>query len=225
MTTDAGTNPEGGKPAAEADAGKTVNEGIKAAADAKKAESGAKPEKQEAAKAEDGKAKGEEKPAPKATQKAEGPPKEYKLSLPKGSLLSKDDVAEFEKEAKELGLSEDDAKAALELQNEAVAKYVQRSTEVSETWIEESKKDKEIGGDGFEKNVELAKRVVDRFGSSKLKKVLNDSKLGNHPEVLRFCISVGRAMAEDTLVTSAAVASKEPARPEDRLWPNMSKEK
>ncbi len=49
-------------------------------------------------------------------------------------------------------------------------------------------------------NVELAKRVVDRFGTDPLKKSLSESGLGNHPELVRLLVRIGKSMSEDQLV-------------------------
>jgi hypothetical protein len=58
-------------------------------------------------------------------------------------------------------------------------------------WIDETKADKEIGGDKLDATLATAKRALDAYGSPQFIEMLNQSGLGNHPEVVRFCAKVG----------------------------------
>lgn len=42
---------------------------------------------------------------------------------------------------------------------------------------------------------------MDKFGSPELKQYLNETGLGNHPELVRIFANIGKAMSEDGLVT------------------------
>lgn len=66
-----------------------------------------------------------------------------------------------------------------------------------ESWAAALKTDGEIGGKNFDANVQVAQKAIARFGSPALKKVLNATGLGNHPEFVRFCLKVGQAISED----------------------------
>jgi len=140
--------------------------------------------------------------------KARVVPEKYELKLPDGSPLNAkalDQVASF---AKEKGLTQDEAQAILERESAVLASYVdsqkQELAQKQKEWVESIKTDKEIGGDGFNKTIEMAKRVVDRFATDSLKKALNDSGLGNHPELVRFVARIGKAMSEDQLILPSA---------------------
>jgi len=139
--------------------------------------------------------------APKAAAKA---PEKYELKMPDGSLLDAGAIERTATYAKERGLSNEDAQAVLERDHATIMSYADaQKAMVSEklaAWVEDVKADKELGGDNFGKSVELAKRVVERFGTDAFKKALNESGLGNHPELVRVFVRIGRSMAEDTLV-------------------------
>ncbi len=51
----------------------------------------------------------------------------------------------------------------------------------------------------FDKNVNLAKRAVARFGGQELQKFLDETQLGNDPRVIRAFDKVARKVGEDTL--------------------------
>lgn len=127
-------------------------------------------------------------------------PEKYELTLPEGSQLTAQDVEKTTAIAKEWGLSNEEAQELLNVRHEAVSEYVNRANKEIGSWLGKAKSDKEIGGDNFGKNAELAKRVVDRFGTEEFKKALNDTGLGNHPELVRIFAKIGRSISEDTLV-------------------------
>jgi hypothetical protein len=135
-------------------------------------------------------------------------PDKYDLKLPKDSPLSKESVERIALISKERKLSQEQAQALLETESNAVTSFTSLQQDEFKkqvgAWAEQAKSDKEIGGDGFVQNAELAKRVVDKFGSAELKKQLDDTGLGNHPELLRFCVRLGKSMKEDSLVLGGA---------------------
>ncbi len=54
-------------------------------------------------------------------------------------------------------------------------------------------------GQAFDKNVNLAKRAVARFGGQELQNFLDETQLGNDPRVIRAFDKVARKVGEDTL--------------------------
>ncbi len=152
--------------------------------------------------------KGAPPPVPDANKGTEGSarvvPDKYDLKLPDGSLLNAKATEEIASFAKEKKLTQEEAQAILERESALLASYVdsqkQQLAQQQKEWVESIKTDKELGGDGFNKNIEMAKRVVDRYGTDSFKKALNDSGLGNHPELVRFVSRIGKIMSEDQLV-------------------------
>lgn len=120
--------------------------------------------------------------------------------------------------ARELGLSNEKANALLKHDVQTVSKYAedvqaQHANNVN-AWLGQVKADKEIGGEAFDANAELAKRVIGRFGTDAFKDALNKTGLGNHPELVRFVVRLGKTMSEDQLVvpgSAGAPVSKDPA--------------
>jgi len=160
-----------------------------------------------------GETKAEETKAEVKTEEAQKAPEKYDLKVPDGSQLSAEQVDKIASYAKEQGLSNEAAQKLLESQHEAISSIeAERQAQFKETvdaWKEQAQKDAEYGGDHFSRNVELAKRVVSRYGSEEFQRALDESGFGNHPELLRVFVRIGQAMGEDRLVTSAAGASSQ----------------
>jgi hypothetical protein len=65
-------------------------------------------------------------------------------------------------------------------------------------WAEQARKDPEIGGQHFDKTVRKAKAVIHRFGTAALKQELNESGLGNHPELVRFIWKIAQELERNS---------------------------
>lgn len=135
-------------------------------------------------------------------------PEKYELKLPEGSPLKTDHLEKIVSYAKERGLSNEDAQALLERENAAVADFVNGQKEIlkstTETWVKEVEQDKELGGEAYKQNVAYANNVVKKFGSPAFIKTLNETGLGNHPELVRVFARIGKIMANDKLVVAGA---------------------
>ncbi len=159
-------------------------------------------------------------PEPKLPEPPKLPDK-YDLTIPKDSLLDPSIVDEISAYAKEKGLSNEAAQGLLERESKAVSSFRESQDsevkEIRDSWLGEAENDKEIGGDDFKKNAELAKRVIDRFSTVEFKKTLNETGFGNHPEVIRIFTRIGKLMGEDVLARSGVQGSGEKSM-EDVLY-------
>lgn len=128
----------------------------------------------------------------------------FDLKLPEKSMLDAAHVDKVVSYAKERGLSKEQAQALLERENSVVSEFANNQKETLKSksleWVEEAKRDKELGGETFPQNMEMAKRVVDRFGTDAFKQALNETGLGNHPELLRVFARIGKAMGSDQMI-------------------------
>jgi hypothetical protein len=91
---------------------------------------------------------------------------------------------------------------------------------VSAEWEAAITADKDIGGDKLPENLAIAKKALADFGTPALTELLEKSKLGNHPEVIRFMVKAGKAISQDSrLVTGGHATTIESAA--QRMYPNM----
>ncbi|MEP9339133.1 peptidase [Enterobacter kobei] len=148
-----------------------------------------------------------EKPADKPDdkeQKQDGAPEKYEFKAGEGFELDTEALKDFEPVARELNLTNEQAQKLVDAYPKILAGVQQRQAEAwqaqTEQWAADVKADKEIGGDKLTANLSVAQRALDLFGTPELKTYLNDTGLGNHPDLVKAFVKIGKAMSEDGMV-------------------------
>lgn len=156
------------------------------------------------------------------TDEQKGAPQQYEtFKAPEGLELDPSSLESFTEVAKELNLSQEDAQKVIDKVSPVMAaKQQEVLTELKTQWVKDTSSDKEFGGDKLTENLGMAKRALDTFGTPELTTLLNETGLGNHPEVIRAFYRAGKAISEDGFVkgTTSAPVEQDPAR---RLFPNQ----
>lgn len=154
-------------------------------------------------------------------------PEKYDLKLSEGSLLDAKSLETAAAQAKALGLSNEQAQAFLNEKDSLVRGIVEQQKQALDAratrWAEDVKNDKEIGGEALNENVETAKRFVQRFASDAMKKELDDTGLGNHPELIRMLSRAGKMMKEDTTIFPGAKGGSGAVAMEDVFYGDKNK--
>jgi hypothetical protein len=147
-------------------------------------------------------------------------PEDYTLTMPEGVQLDSVAADEFKAIAKELKLDQAGAQKVADIGAKMAQRQAEAHTKLVETWVEQVKADKDIGGDKLTENLAVAKKALDTFGTPELRDVLNSTGLGNHPEVIRAFYKAGKAISEDRFIPgSPKGAEADPAR---KLFPSMN---
>lgn len=148
-----------------------------------------------------------EKPADKPDdkeQKQDGAPEKYEFTAGEGVELDTEALKDFEPVARELNLTNEQAQKLVDAYPKILAGVQQRQAEAwqaqTEQWAADVKADKEIGGDKLTANLSAAQRALDLFGTPELKEYLNTTGLGNHPDLVKTFVKIGKAMSEDGMV-------------------------
>jgi hypothetical protein len=130
-------------------------------------------------------------------------------------------TTEFTAIAKELKLDQAAAQKLADIGAKMAQRQADAHAQLVETWTEQVKTDKEIGGDKLAENLGVARKAIDTFGSPELKALLNSTGLGNHPEVVKLAFKVGKAISEDGFVSGSPKGNttNDPAK---KLFPNMN---
>lgn len=154
----------------------------------------------------DGKKQEGDKPAEKKeSDKPEGAPEKYEFQAAEGVELDTEALKEFEPVAREMNLTNEQAQKLVDVYPKILAGVQQRQVEAwqqtTEQWAADVKADKEIGGDKLPSNLSAAQRALDQFGTPELKEYLNTTGLGNHPDLVKTFVKIGKAMSEDGMVT------------------------
>jgi len=139
--------------------------------------------------------------AAKAAQ-AKGAPEKYSdFTVPEGVEVNQPMLEEFKTTAKELNLTQEAAQKLIDLQ----VKHVQGISEgllktfneTLTTWKKETVQ--ELGAD-YKKELVYAGKAIDKFGTPELRVLLNQTGVGNHKELVKFFVKIGKAVSEDTFV-------------------------
>lgn len=135
----------------------------------------------------------------------EGAPETYEFKAPEGSTFDPLVVDALSAQAKDLNLSQEKAQALMEATHKVIAEQRDATLLAARTsWTELTKADKEIGGDA---ELAVARKAIETFGTPELRQMLNESGLGDHPEVVRTFFRVGKAISEDTFVAGGKGAT------------------
>lgn len=138
-------------------------------------------------------------------------PEAYTAAAPEKSLLDAESVKRVHAGARGAKLTNEETQHVIGLVDAEVKAFWDAKTaayqKTASEWVGAVAADKEIGGDKLEANVELAKRVVAKFGSDALKEMFKHTGLGNNPEFVRLMVRIGKTMSDDQLVVPGAQSS------------------
>jgi len=139
-----------------------------------------------------------------------GAPEKYAdFVLPEGQSVNKELLEKALPLFKELGLSQENAQKLVALQAESAKSYAETTlanfNEQIKTWKDDSTK---MFGAKANEEFGIAAQAINRFGTPELKAVLNETGLGNHPELVKFFNQVGHAIKEENPVDGKRVEEK-----------------
>lgn len=163
--------------------------------------------------------------ASKPEDKPQGAPEEYaEFTAPEGVTFNPEALTDLKALAKEHNLSQEAAQKFADLGAKAVQKaqdgFRDQIEQAQAQWTADSRADKEFGGDKLPENLSVAKRALDTFGTPELAKMLGESGLGNHPEIIRAFYRVGKAISEDKMVPGQTKPAETDAL--KKLYPTMN---
>ena len=163
----------------------------------------------------------EQEAAPEAETKTEGAPEAYEFKAPEGREFNPEVLAQFAEVSKELNLTQESAQKMLDKIAPAIASRQEAAmAEARAQWVASTKADSEIGGDALAENVGIANKAFKDYGTPELQKLLDESGLGEHPELIRWAYRVGKATSPDGFV--AGRGSNTQTDPAKVLFPNMN---
>lgn len=145
-------------------------------------------------------------------QQVEGAPERYDFKAGEGVSYDAAVIDAYSEVAKELNLSQDNAQKVLDKMAPVIAaRQSEQIAALHADWANSSKADKEFGGEKLAENLGTAKKAMDAFATPELRTLLNDTGLGNHPEVIRMFYRAGKSISEDSFVAGRATSAKSAA--------------
>lgn len=165
---------------------------------------------------------GNEQPA--ETVAPTGAPEAYAdFAVPDGMAIDQGVADDLKTLARELNLPQDQAQRIADLGARQAQRWADAQAkalnDASEAWIKATKSDAELGGHRLNDVLAAGRRAMDAFGTPALKGLLNETRLGNHPELIRFIARVGKAISDDTFVSGDRSAGTRGGDMASRLYP------
>lgn len=159
-----------------------------------------------------------------AANKPAGAPEKYEdFKAPEGATLDSKVMEQFATAARELNLPQDQAQKMIDHMAPIMAeRQAEQLAQMRTEWAEQTRTDKEVGGDKLQENMVHAKKALDAFATPELKTLFDESGMGNHPEMVRFMVRAGKAISEDKIV----LGGQQPGRPSsiaERMYGNPEK--
>jgi hypothetical protein len=142
------------------------------------------------------------------SETAAGVPEKYIFTAPEGKEYDPGVLESFSGAAKEAGLTQDAAQKLIDQMAPVLAtRQADQVKAIQTEWLNASQADKEFGGEKLAENLGVARKALDTFGTPELRKLLDDTGMGSHPEVIRMLYRAGKAMSEDTFVAGSHAVS------------------
>jgi hypothetical protein len=150
-------------------------------------------------------------------------PEKYDFKLPENVPMDEASLNAFSEFAKDAGLNQETAQAMLSKLAPAMQeRQAQAQAEIKAQWTESTKADKEIGGVQLDQNLKVAMKALKAFGTPELQTLLNESGLGDHPELIRAFYRAGKTISEDSFVPAGTAARQANRDFSSQLYPNQS---
>ena len=166
------------------------------------------------------------KPEGEGEGEATGAPEQYEaFTFPEGYEVNEEALGEFATFAKERNMPQETAQEILDYYTKNVEQLQASQAEAWEQtrneWVDSAKKDEEFGGQQFQENMKHVATAMKQFGSPELRDLLNESGLGDNPELIRFFYRVGKLAGEGEFHTGTggSAGERDAAR---TLYPNMN---
>lgn len=137
-------------------------------------------------------------------------PEKYDITPPEGFEVNDEILAEADPVFRDLKLTNEQANKLMPLAASFAGRIAQQQADAHQAmatgWAKEAKADKELGGANWKETEALVARALDKFaGPAKndkgdpnpFRQLLDETKLGNHPEMIRMFRKIGAAVSED----------------------------
>ena len=137
--------------------------------------------------------------------KADTPPAAYALDFGVyGENVDAGEAAFLSKIAQDSGA--DAASASKLVQDLTLWGQVKHEQQV-QAWEEASRNDPDFGGEKLNENLAIANRVFEAYDpNGTIRAMLAETGYGNHPDLIRFMLAIGRDLAPDRMVSASGAS-------------------
>jgi hypothetical protein len=142
----------------------------------------------------------------------------FEIALPEGYSIDAAALATFDEIATAVSLDSASAQKLLDLHVATSERFASEAdaawNATQQEWRATAERDPELGGAGsvaFKEHLAAARSTVDRFGGPALKQVFNELGIGDHPELVKFCARIGKALAAGPAAPATPTAAVAPS--------------
>lgn len=169
-------------------------------------------------------------PAAKPDEAAATPekvvPEKYEFKAADGAPLEGEFLGELSDISKEFKLSQEEAQKVADLGAKMAQSFTEKQQQALEAasaeWSAAARTDKEFGGDKLAESLAIGEKALADLGTPELSKLLMQSKLANHPEMIRFLVKAGKAISQDSRVVTGGSTLTNIESAAQRMYPNMN---
>jgi hypothetical protein len=159
-------------------------------------------------------------------EKPTGAPEKYEFVAPEGKEFIPEILQAFEEGAREANLTQESAQKLLDKVAPVYeGQMLKAMTTIQDAWLEQTANDKEYGGDKYEESRAYAGKAMAAFGDEALANFLITTKVGNHPDLVRAFVKIGKAISDDNRLLVTSQGSQGKAAGEgyaNSLYPNSN---
>lgn len=135
-------------------------------------------------------------------------------------------MLEFTGLATELKLDPKNAQRAVDIGGKIATRIAANQqaefTATKEAWGNQSKADKEFGGEKLAENLAVAGKAMEKFATPEFRTFLKESGLGDHPEMIRAFYRAGKLLSEDNrVVQGTGITHTSDSSAAAKLYPNQ----
>lgn len=124
------------------------------------------------------------------------------IQVPDGMQLDQDAANQLHDMARTLGLSQQGVDSIISIQKGIYERMAAKSTEdfnaTLKDWNKQLRADPLVGGAKFDEHIATSKKFLNAFADEETRKWLDDTKLSEHPGLVRLFFLAGEAMGEGT---------------------------
>jgi len=137
--------------------------------------------------------------------KADTPPAAYALDFGVyGENVDAGEAQFLSKIAQESGA---DAAAASKLVQDLTLWGQVKHEQQVQAWEEASRNDPDFGGEKLQENLAIANRALEAYDpQGEIRAMLAETGYGNHPDLIRFMLAIGRDLAPDRMVSASGAS-------------------
>lgn len=123
------------------------------------------------------------------------------FTMPEGFELHGDDAKVLQELGQQFKMPQEAVQKLVDLGVQLQQRQVAEQQQMVRSWIDAARADSEYGGEKLQQSLLTAQKAFTLPRGDKISKILLNSGLGNHPDVIGFMTEVGKLLEPDNMVT------------------------